>query len=89
MDVAIHKQLLPELESPLFLLMSPSSIAAKASTNLPVKIYEFAVASTSSAEFAEVDYVIETGEAERIAVDGAAIGGGDAESSCECRCRRG
>ncbi|KAG7580016.1 hypothetical protein FFLO_00224 [Filobasidium floriforme] len=88
-DLGLHKQFLPILETPLFLLMTPPSASSSTkstfnSSDLPLRIYESALAqpqdanNTKAAPFLELGYTVETGEAERIAVDGAvkAVAGG-------------
>ncbi|UZJ55425.1 hypothetical protein CBS101457_004745 [Exobasidium rhododendri] len=80
-DMDIHKQLIEYNESPLFLQLSPgpSSLSrAKAGGELPIAIYETHVempdAQSSGTSgpamfFRPASYHVETGEAERIAVD--------------------
>lgn len=61
------------------------------SQTLPLKVYEAALAeggkeSESEGKFVELEYGIETGEAERIAVDGVSTGamaGGGEDTSGE------
>lgn len=69
-DVEIHKQITEFNESPLYLLLDP--IAATKSKDLPITIYEselHIVDDIPKIAFVGVAYKIETGEAERIAVD--------------------
>ncbi|KAJ3119664.1 hypothetical protein HK098_005246 [Nowakowskiella sp. JEL0407] len=64
-------------ESPLFLQLSPTSI----SKELPITIYESVVDPSGKMMFYTSTYKIETGEAERIAVDHVAkVSGGGKES---------
>ena len=61
------------VESPICLVFGTDE-----SGGLPLKVYEAAVgADDSTAKFAELAYGIETGEAERIAVDGVSRGTDD------------
>lgn len=60
--------------------------------DLPLTIYESALSegtdSDAGAKFVKLDYGIESGEAERIAVDGAQRGGGgsqDEDQGQSCR----
>lgn len=77
LDLAIHTQLLPYNESPLFLQLHPNSHVQ--GSNLPLSIYESVVdivAGKSVTKFVKIagedgGYRIETGEAERIAVESA------------------
>ncbi|KGB76050.1 COP9 signalosome complex subunit 6 [Cryptococcus deuterogattii R265] len=78
-DVSLHAQFASSIETPIFLLFDPSP--ASDSQALPLKIYESATVTDTTGEtseegkFVELEYGIETGEAERIAVDGVAKGG--------------
>lgn len=78
-DVSLHAQFVSSIETPIFLLFDPSP--ASDSQALPLKIYESATVTDTTGEtseegkFVELEYGIETGEAERIAVDGVAKGG--------------
>ncbi|KAL7421218.1 hypothetical protein Q5752_004103 [Cryptotrichosporon argae] len=81
-DAAVHEQFTATLETataPLFLLFHPS--IPRGAQNLPISIYEAAPEHADGAgatKFVALKYGIETGEAERIAVDGVARGdGGD------------
>ncbi|KAG9292082.1 hypothetical protein G9A89_017982 [Geosiphon pyriformis] len=68
--IEIHKQLLEYNESPLFLQMNPHEIVT--SKNLPITVYESIidiVDGQANLLFIKAQYKIETGEAERIAVD--------------------
>ena len=75
------------IDTPIFLLFDPS---APHEQNLPLKVYEAALAEGGKQEqseggFVQLEFGIETGEAERIAVDGVSRGGmgGDEDSSGE------
>lgn len=75
--------------TPLLLLLQPSiALGSGSSLNaqaLPFKAYEPSIEireRTSRAVYIEVPYAVETGEAERIAVDWTAKGGGTS-TSCE------
>ena len=72
--------------TPILLILQPSSIAARASTSnadvtvqtLPFKAFEPTIEireRKSRSVFVEASYTVETGEAERIAVDWTAKGG--------------
>ncbi|CAG8643187.1 4476_t:CDS:10, partial [Ambispora leptoticha] len=68
--IEIHKQLLEYNESPLFLQMNPQEIVT--SKNLPITVYESIIDiidGQANMLFIKAQYKIETGEAERIAVD--------------------
>ncbi|WWD21032.1 hypothetical protein CI109_105513 [Kwoniella shandongensis] len=89
-DVALHKQFAGTIDTPIFLLFQPDPIPG--SQALPIKIYEAALSSEggtkeseneTEGKFVQLEYGIETGEAERIAVDGVSRGGmgGDGEES--------
>jgi len=70
-DLEIHKQIMTYNESPLFLLLDPLAI----SKELPITIYESELHIINDVPvmmFAKTQYKIETGEAERIAVDNIA-----------------
>ncbi|KAL7009128.1 hypothetical protein EMMF5_001326 [Cystobasidiomycetes sp. EMM_F5] len=84
LDLQLHTQLLLHNESPLFLQLSPASInnarpGAASGHNLPIEIYESVVdiiGGESVHRFVKIaseegGYRIETGEAERIAVESA------------------
>jgi COP9 signalosome complex subunit 6 len=61
------------IESPIFLLFGTDE-----SAGLPLKVYEAAIEGEEGGiKFAELVYGIETGEAERIAVDGVSRGTDD------------
>ena len=65
-DMAIHQQLTAHNEMPLLLHLDPSSDCE----NLPVKIYESVFqAAINSSIFVNVDFVIDTSDSERVAVD--------------------
>ena len=108
LDLAIHTQLLVYNESPIFLQLHPtgnssSSSAANAGSNLPLDLYESIVdivngkSETRFVRIAGEDggYRVETGEAERIAVESASrtavasasgnkAGQESSESACRC-----
>ncbi|KAI9003564.1 JAB1/Mov34/MPN/PAD-1 ubiquitin protease-domain-containing protein [Gaertneriomyces semiglobifer] len=66
-DLDIQHQMTAHSPSPLFLHLAPSS---PSTSDLPVKIYETIIDTSTGKElFVEVGYRVETGEAERIAVD--------------------
>ncbi|CAG8617238.1 13478_t:CDS:2 [Ambispora gerdemannii] len=68
--IEIHKQLQEYNESPLFLQMNPQEIVT--SKNLPITVYESIIDiidGQANMLFIKAQYKIETGEAERIAVD--------------------
>ncbi|ORX38898.1 hypothetical protein BD324DRAFT_617828 [Kockovaella imperatae] len=79
----LHRQFLEKVDSPLFLLFDPSQLG----DGLPFSVYEASFADTSSSstftaagtKFIKLDYAIETGEAERIAVDGISRGDAGAQ----------
>jgi len=84
-DLEIHNQFLAFNESPLYLLLD--TIASKVNTKgLPITLYESELRIINEAPtmlFSKVAYKIETGEAERIAVDHVAhvmASGGEAGS---------
>ncbi|ODQ65097.1 hypothetical protein NADFUDRAFT_66207 [Nadsonia fulvescens var. elongata DSM 6958] len=67
--LAFYNQLLPFNSSPLIMIMNSNLITTDGTKELPLKIYEpYNVGG--SKKFKQVAYRIETGEAERIAVDG-------------------
>ncbi|GAA6006205.1 hypothetical protein JCM10207_000561 [Rhodosporidiobolus poonsookiae] len=88
-DLALHKQFLEYNESPLFLQLAPSTSSSGGSgKDLPVAVYESVVEIVNNEPtpvFAAVAYEIETGEAERVAVDHVSkpmdSGDGGAQSS--------
>ncbi|GAA5845491.1 hypothetical protein JCM3766R1_001537 [Sporobolomyces carnicolor] len=71
----LHKQFLAYNESPLFLQLDPasSSSSSTSSKDLPLTIYETVLEPRETGEpepsFVKVEYEIETGEAEKVAVD--------------------
>ncbi|GAA5973372.1 hypothetical protein JCM11641_003098 [Rhodosporidiobolus odoratus] len=70
-EVAVHKQFLHYNETPLFLHLSPPS-TPHTTKDLPIVIYESVVEIVDNEPtpvFVPVPYEIETGEAERVAVD--------------------
>jgi len=69
-DIEIHKQIMTLNESPLFLQMNPFEIIS--SKTLPITVYESIIDlidGKAHTMFIKAQYKIETGEAERIAVD--------------------
>ncbi|KAF8736746.1 hypothetical protein AX14_014069 [Amanita brunnescens Koide BX004] len=85
--IAIHEQFTGYCSTPLLLLLQPSiALGSGSSLNaqaLPFKAYEPSIEireRTSRAVYIEVPYAVETGEAERIAVDWTAKGGGTSTS---------
>ncbi|OCF31345.1 COP9 signalosome complex subunit 6 [Kwoniella heveanensis BCC8398] len=78
-DIAIHAQFTESIDTPVFLLFDPHGISG--TQNLPIKVYESALTEggketgNQGGQFVELQYGIETGEAERIAVDGVSRGG--------------
>ncbi|ETW87572.1 hypothetical protein HETIRDRAFT_413887 [Heterobasidion irregulare TC 32-1] len=78
--IALHEQFTPYSSTPLLLLLQPSSTvgASDANANLPLKAYEPTIEirdRSSRSVFIEAPFSVETGEAERIAVDWTARGG--------------
>ncbi|KAG5728547.1 COP9 signalosome complex subunit 6b [Termitomyces sp. T112] len=84
--IALHEQFTGFCSTPLLLVLQPNLNLASTSINsqpLPFKAYEPSVEikeRTSRPVFIEVPYKVETGEAERIAVDWTARGGGSGTS---------
>ncbi|RUS30626.1 hypothetical protein BC938DRAFT_479148 [Jimgerdemannia flammicorona] len=78
-EIDIHKQFMDNNESPLFLQLDPASLnkerdgAKDKSKSLPVSVYESTIEVLGGGQprslFIRSQYKIETGEAERIAVD--------------------
>ncbi|KAI9336530.1 maintenance of mitochondrial structure and function-domain-containing protein [Obelidium mucronatum] len=69
-DLAVHKQILEHNESPLFIQLNP--IINPVAKELPLAVYESVVDLDNGGnvlKFAKSKYKIETGEAERIALD--------------------
>ncbi|KAF9535487.1 COP9 signalosome subunit 6 [Crepidotus variabilis] len=85
--IAFHEQFTTHCSTPLLLILQPS-LALVSSTDvnaqtLPFKAYEPSIEMkerTSRSVYMEVSYNVETGEAERIAVDWTARGGGSGTS---------
>ncbi|KAL6299030.1 COP9 signalosome subunit 6 [Sparassis latifolia] len=80
--IALHEQFTAYSSTPLLLILQPSTVfAASADLTaqpLPLKAYEPTVEirnRTSRSVFVEAPFTVETGEAERIAVDWTAKGG--------------
>lgn len=90
-DLEVHKQLLAYNETPIFVQLHPSVSSfenAEVNGELPIRVYESVVEMVQGETtnfFVPAGFKIETGEAERIAVDYAskagAESGGDHESS--------
>ncbi|KAI9092192.1 maintenance of mitochondrial structure and function-domain-containing protein [Phlyctochytrium arcticum] len=66
-DVVLHQQVTEFNESPLFLQLNP--VAPANSKEFPISIYEPNLTAHAQLTFTKSQYKIETGEAERIAVD--------------------
>jgi len=79
--IALHEQFIAYTANPILLILQPSQSSAKSDVTghaLPFKAYESTVEireRTSRNVFVEASYSVETGEAERIAVDWSAKGG--------------
>ncbi|KAI0095258.1 COP9 signalosome subunit 6 [Irpex rosettiformis] len=83
--ISLHEQFTPYSSTPLLLILQPSTVFAHASTtsdglqtSLPFKAFEPTIEirdRKSRSVFIEASFKIETGEAERIAVDWTARGG--------------
>ncbi|KAH9947711.1 COP9 signalosome subunit 6 [Amylocystis lapponica] len=80
--IALNDQFMPYSSTPLLLLMQPSTVFAASSDltaqSLPLKAYEPTTEirdRKSRTVFVEAPFTVETGEAERIAVDWTARGG--------------
>eukprot|EP01104_Vermistella_antarctica_P020537 TRINITY_DN8822_c0_g1_i1.p1 TRINITY_DN8822_c0_g1~~TRINITY_DN8822_c0_g1_i1.p1 ORF type:complete len:351 (-),score=78.01 TRINITY_DN8822_c0_g1_i1:78-1130(-) len=86
-DTLIHKQIMELNESPLFLLLDPMAAEVTQTRELPISLYEsemHIIEDKPTLVFSRIPYKIETGEAERIAVDHVArvsSAGGTVESS--------
>jgi len=86
--ISFHPQFTNYSSTPLLLLLQPASGPVSTSVNaqtLPFKAYEPTIEirdRKSRSVFIEAAYNVETGEAERIAVDWTARGGGGG-TSCE------
>ncbi|KAJ6574707.1 COP9 signalosome subunit 6 [Mycena capillaripes] len=85
--IALHEQFTGYCSTPLLLILQPSiSLVASSDVNaqtLPFKAFEPTIElrdRKSRSVFIEVPYNVETGEAERIAVDWTARGGGSGTS---------
>ncbi|KAJ9106268.1 hypothetical protein QFC21_001413 [Naganishia friedmannii] len=91
-DSHIHQQFTSIIETPIFLQLSPNepeTSPSRTNGEIPVRIFESAlgvnedtapdekIGKSTGNKFIELKYSVETGEAERIAVDGAAKAGGD------------
>ncbi|GJJ09599.1 hypothetical protein Clacol_003822 [Clathrus columnatus] len=78
LHIALHEQLSNFTATPILLLLQPPTKDTRESPALPFKAYEPTIEikdRKSRSVFVEASYVIETGEAERIAVDWTARGG--------------
>ena len=53
---------------PILLILSPSSLNATHTDSLPIKVYE-SIPSAGNVEVGEVEFRLETGEAERIGIE--------------------
>ncbi|KAI0322317.1 maintenance of mitochondrial structure and function-domain-containing protein [Amylostereum chailletii] len=80
--ITLHEQFTPYSSTPLLLILQPSTIATGSSDitaqHLPLKAFEPTIEirdRTSRSVFIEAPFSVETGEAERIAVDWTARGG--------------
>jgi len=77
--IALHEQFVPYTPTPILLILQPEAQSAgSAGQSLPLKAYEPTVeirGRTSRNVFVEASFTVETGEAERIAVDWTAKGG--------------
>ncbi|KAH9853084.1 COP9 signalosome subunit 6 [Lenzites betulinus] len=80
--IALHEQFTPYSSTPLLLILQPSTVfvasADSSGQSLPLKAYEPTLEirdRKSRSVFVEAPYNVETGEAERIAVDWTAKGG--------------
>jgi len=85
--IALHQQFTAYSSTPLLLLLQPSSVQSSTpdvnAQVLPFKAYEPTIElrdRKSRSVFIEASYNVETGEAERIAVDWTARGGGGGTS---------
>ncbi|KAF5312102.1 hypothetical protein D9619_003396 [Psilocybe cf. subviscida] len=80
--IALHEQFTTYSSTPLLLILQPS-LALVSKESLPFKAYEPTMElreRKSRSVYIEVPYNVETGEAERIAVDWTARGGGSGTS---------
>ncbi|KZT74893.1 COP9 signalosome subunit 6 [Daedalea quercina L-15889] len=82
MHIALHEQFLPYSATPLLLILQPSTVFAASSDltaqSLPIKAFEPTIEIRDRqprSVFIEAPFTVETGEAERIAVDWTAKGG--------------
>ncbi|KAI0786095.1 COP9 signalosome subunit 6 [Abortiporus biennis] len=86
--IALHEQFTAYSSTPLLLVLQPSTVFVAASSDLgsqalPFKAYEPTIEirdRKTRSVFVEVNYKVETGEAERIAVDWTSRGGGSGTS---------
>jgi COP9 signalosome complex subunit 6 len=84
-DIEVHKQLMEVNESPLYLLFDTIACGKATTKELPISIFEselHIINDQPTNLFVKVSYKIETGEAERIAVDHIAkISSGSSDNS--------
>ncbi|KIP06949.1 hypothetical protein PHLGIDRAFT_35717 [Phlebiopsis gigantea 11061_1 CR5-6] len=76
--IALNEQFTPYSSTPILLMLQPSTAAVSDTQSLPFKAYEPTIEirdRKTRAVFVEASYTVETGEAERIAVDWTARGG--------------
>jgi len=76
--IALHEQFTSYSSTPLLLMLQPSSVFVSDAQSLPFKAYEPTIEirdRKTRSVFVEASYTVETGEAERIAVDWTAKGG--------------
>lgn len=76
-DSDLHRQISALVDTCVFLLFQPD--IPSGSQNLPIQTYESSLVEDTSGQafFVQLPYNVETGEAERIAVDGATRGNSD------------
>lgn len=87
------------IETPIFLQLSPNeseNSPSRTNGEIPVRIFESALGAnddlggetgtSNGFKFVELKYTVETGEAERIAIDGAAKAGGAENGSGGSAC---
>ena len=90
----MHSQFANVMDTPVLVLFDPS--LHPGAKEVPVSVYEAALAeggneSEAEGKFVPIEYGVETGEAERIAVDGVSrggMGGGGDTSAGMCWCWR-
>jgi COP9 signalosome complex subunit 6 len=83
--ISLTIQLSAVIDTPIFLLFNKEIPAG--AKDLPLTLYESALSEGKSADggarFVKLEYGVETGEAERIAVDGAQRGGMGAQEESQ------